>query len=107
MFPRKWNAEFIDAPPIGKRKQPASDCAGVTDIVFYALGQHRMLYALLAGCGPLRAGEALGLEIGRHISPDFRTFYIRQKAKRGVVQPDLKTKNGEREVDLCSPLATM
>jgi hypothetical protein len=107
MFPRKWNAEFIDAPPIGKRKQPASDCAGVTDIVFYALGQYRMLYALLAGCGPLRAGEALGLEIGRHISPDFRTFYIRQKAKRGVVQPDLKTKNGEREVDLCSPLATM
>lgn len=40
MFPRMWNAEFIDAPPIGKQNQPASDCAGVTDILFYALGQY-------------------------------------------------------------------
>jgi hypothetical protein len=29
-----------------------------------------------------------------------------QKAKRGVIQPYLKTKNGTREVDLCSALAT-
>jgi integrase len=107
MFPRKWNAEFIDAPPIGKQNQPASDCAGVTDIVFYALGQYRVLYALLAGCGPMRAGEALGLEVGKHISADFRTLYIRQKAKRGEIQPYLKTKNGERDVDLCTPLANM
>jgi hypothetical protein len=66
-----------------------------------------MLYALLAGCGPLRAGEALGLEVGKHISPDFGTLYIQQKAKRGVIQRHLKTKNGTREVDLCSTLAAM
>jgi hypothetical protein len=107
MFPRKWNAEFIDAPPIGKQNQPASDCAGITDIVFYAPGQFRVLYALLAGCGPMRAGEALGLEIGKHISSDFRTLHIVQKAKRGLIQPFLKTKNGERDVDLCTPLAEM
>ncbi len=66
-----------------------------------------MLYALLAGCGPLRAGEALGLEVGKHISPDCRTLYIQQKAKRGIIQRRLKTKNGNREVDLCSTLAVM
>jgi len=69
--------------------------------------QYQMLYALLAGCGPLRVGEALGLEIDKHISSDFRTLTINQKAKRGIIQPHLKTKNGERLVDLCTPLANM
>ena len=66
-----------------------------------------MLYALLAGCGPLRVGESLGLEIDKHISEDFRTLFICQKAKRGKIQQRLKTKNGTRQVDLCSGLATM
>lgn len=66
-----------------------------------------MLYALLAGCGPLRVGEALGLEVDKHISPDFRTLYIQQKAKRGEIQPYLKTKSGDREVDLCCSLSKM
>jgi ATP-dependent DNA helicase RecG len=66
-----------------------------------------MLYALLAGCGPMRVGEALGLEIDKHISSDFRTLYIRQKAKRGLIQPYLKTQNGERDIDLCDPIAQL
>jgi hypothetical protein len=37
---------------------------------------------------------------------DFRTLYIKQKANRGI-QPFLKTKSGEREVDLCCSLAKM
>lgn len=37
--------------------------------------------------------------------PDFRTLSIKQKAKRGVIQTSLKTKSGEREVDLCPRLA--
>jgi hypothetical protein len=49
----------------------------------------------------------LGLEIGKHISADFRTLYVMQKAKRGEIQPYLKTKNGAREVDLCLDLAAM
>ena len=71
----------------------------------FASGQYRVLYALLAGCGPLRVGEALGLEIGKHISQDFRTLSIVQKAKAGEIQPYLKTKNGERQVDLSRALA--
>jgi len=36
-----------------------------------------------------------------------RRLFIEQKAKRGEIQPYLKTKNGAREVDLCSPPAAM
>jgi integrase len=106
-FPRKWNEEYIDAPVVSNQRQPTSTCDGVTDIVLFATGQYRVLYALLAGCGPLRAGEALGLEIDKHMSSDSRTLRIVQKAKRGIIQPYLKTRNGTREVDLCTPLANM
>jgi hypothetical protein len=106
-FPRKWNEEFIDAPLVKHQRQPSTTCAGMSDILLFARGQYQMLYALLAGCGPLRAGEALGLEIDKQISEDFRTLHIVQKAKRGEIQPYLKTKNGTREVDLCRQLAVM
>lgn len=106
-FPRKWNAEYIDAPLVEKQRQPTTTCAGMTDILTFASGQFRVLYALLAGCGPLRVGEALGLEVDKHISSDFRTLLIVQKAKAGEIQPYLKTRNGERQVDLCSELAEM
>jgi hypothetical protein len=82
LFPRKWNDEYVDAPLVGEQNQPSTTSEGMTRILEKSHGQHLMLYALLAGCGPLRAGEALGLEIDRHISTDFRTLYIQQKAKR-------------------------
>jgi integrase len=107
LLPRKWNEEYIDAPLIDAQRQPSATSDGVNAIVAAAKGQYQMLYALLAGCGPLRAGEALGLEIDKHISSDFRTLTVAQKAKRGIIQPYLKTKNGIREVDLCPSLAAM
>jgi hypothetical protein len=105
LFPREWNDEFIDAPLVGEQNQPSTTAGGMTKILEQSTGQFQVLYALLAGCGPLRAGEALGLEINKHISSDFRTLTIAQKAKCGEIQPYLKTKSGEREVDLCSSLA--
>jgi hypothetical protein len=107
LFPRTWNEEFIDAPTVKHQRQPSTNKEGMESILREATGQYRALYALLAGCGPLRVGEALGLEIGKHISEDCRTFSIQQKAKRGKIQPYLKTENGEREVDLCTSLAAM
>src|SRR5215472_17274269 len=107
LFPRTWNEEFIDAPLVKQQKQPSTDKKGMESILKEATGRYRALYALLAGCGPLRAGEALGLEIAKHISEDCRTLYILQKAKRGEIQPYLKTQNGERDIDLCTFLATM
>ncbi|MGB9506520.1 MAG: site-specific integrase [Candidatus Acidiferrum sp.] len=105
-FPRTWNEQFIDAPIIEDQNQPTTTAEGMKAILTAANGQYRVLYALLAGCGPLRAGEALGLEV-KHISKDFRTLAIVQKAKRGVIQQHLKTENGERQVDLCTALADM
>jgi hypothetical protein len=102
LFARTWNDDFIDAPLIGAQNQPSTTSEGMTQILERTTGQYRVLFALLAGCGPLRVGEALGLDVAKQISPDFRTLYIRQKAKRGVIQPYLKTRSGEREVDLCS-----
>jgi hypothetical protein len=71
---------------------------------------YRTLYALLAGCGPMRAGEALGLDI-KSIHPDFRTLDILQKAKRGELQNYMKTKNADtkhgRVVDLPAKLAAV
>lgn len=81
LFPRKWNDKFIDAPLVGEQNQPSRTSEGLTKILSKSAGQYRALYALLAGCGPLRVGEALGLEIDKHISPDFRILYIQQKAK--------------------------
>jgi len=117
MFPRKWSEEFIDAPVVKHQRQPSTDREGMEAILKEANEQYCVLYALLAGCGPMRAGEALGLEIDKHISEDCRTLYIRQKAKRGILQPYTKTRSGTevnldgecigRDVDLCSPLATM
>jgi integrase len=106
-LPRKWNSDYLDLPSVKQQRQPSSTCAGISDTLLFACGQYRVLYALLAGCGPLRAGEALGLEIDKHISEDFRTLTIVQKAKRGEIQPYLKTKNGTRQVELCSQLAEL
>lgn len=104
VFPRTWNEEYIDAPLISSQRQPVVDAGSVGDIGLVAQGQYRMLYHLLAGCGPLRVGELLGLDISS-ISQDCRTFRICQKAKRGKLQPYLKTAAGEREVDLCASLS--
>ena len=107
IFPRKWNDEYIDAPMIDSQRQPSTTAESLTALLESTKGRYRMLFALLAGCGPLRVGEALGLEIGKHISSDFRTLHIIQKAKGGVIQPYLKTKNGKREIDLRVDLAAM
>ena len=69
-------------------------------------GYKQMFCALLAGTG-LRAGEAIGIEIDKHISEDFRTLYIRQKVRRTRLEPFLKTDAGRRDVGLCPKLATL
>lgn len=106
LFPRKWNEEYIDAPIVRDQHQPTTDAGGVESILAAAPSPFKILYGLLAGTGPLRAGEALGLDI-KDISSDFRTISVRQKAKRGLIQPFLKTQAGEREVDLCTELSVL
>jgi hypothetical protein len=66
IFPRKWNDQYIDAPLIDSPRQPSTAADSLTALLASVKGRYRMLYALLAGCGPLRAGKALGLEVGKH-----------------------------------------
>ena len=108
LYPRKWNHEFIDMPVVDKSKQNTPHFTGevITGILESSKGYKQMFCALLGGTG-LRAGEAMGLEIDKHISKDFRTLYIRQKVRRGKLEHFLKTDAGRRDVDLCPALTTM
>ena len=51
--------------------------------------RERMLF-ILCGTACLRIGEALGPEIDRHLSADFRTLTIAQKVRHCVVEDRLK-----------------
>jgi integrase len=63
-----------------------------------------MLYVLLGATG-MRIGEALGIEIDKHLSEGFSTLLIRQKVWNGCVQSFLKNENGIRDIDLRSSVA--
>jgi integrase len=108
LFPRKWNHEFMDMPVVEKSKQntPHFTSEVIAGILVSSKGYKQMFCALLGATG-LRAGEASGIEIDKHISEDFRTLYIRQKVRRGNLEHFLKTDAGRRDVDLCPALAAM
>ena len=110
LFPRVWDDDFLDAPEIDEQKQPTVDKEEMEAILRESQEPYLTLYSLLASCGPMRAGEAIGLDF-RSIHEDFRTLEIVQKAKRGELQDHMKTKNADsrhgRVVDLSEALAAM
>jgi integrase len=108
LYPRKWNHEFCDMPVVDKRKQKTPCPTGevMTGIIATTKGYKQVCLAFIGG-GGFRAGEALGIEIDKHISADFRTIKVRQKVRRGKVEHFLKTDAGRRDVDLCSSQAEM
>ena len=106
-YPRKWNHGFIDLPEIKHQKTPTFTSETITSLLASTKKRrYRVLFALLGGTG-LRVGEVLGIEIGKHISQDCKTLFVRQKVWKGRVQNFLKTGNGVREVDLDPSLAAM
>jgi integrase len=104
---RNWNLHHIGLPIVNEKKQnkPAFMVREVEQIVSRARGRYRVLFALLAGSG-LRIGEALGLKVSEHVSPDCKTLYVRRSVWNGKEQ-DPKTENAVRDVDICSDLAVM
>jgi integrase len=108
LHPIKWNAEFIDAPVVDKRKQNAPSVRSeiMTGLAAWKKKRERTVF-ILCGAAGLRIGEALGVEIDKHISSDFQTITIKQKVRSGVVEGWLKTANGEREVDLHPSVAAL
>jgi integrase len=106
IYPRTWNHEFIDLPEVKNQRQPTHTSEAMTAIAVGSKGREQMLYVLLGATG-MRIGEALGIEIDKHITDDFSTVQIRQKAWNGCIQPFLKSNNGLREIDLHSFISAM
>ena len=101
IYPRKWNHEFIDLPVVEKDKQntPSFSSEVMTSLAQWKNTRERMIF-ILCGAGGFRVGEALGIEIDKHLSSDFLTVFINQKVHQGRVEQRLKTTNGRRQVDL-------
>jgi integrase len=108
IYPRKWNNEFIDMPIVEEEKQntPTFSSEVMTGLASWKKNRERMIF-ILCGAAGLRIGEALGIEIGKHVSQDFLTISIKQKVRHGRVEQRLKTANGGRQVDLHPTIAAL
>jgi integrase len=108
IYPRKWNNEFIDMPIVEEEKQntPTFSTEVMTGLALWKKKRERMIF-ILCGAAGLRIGEALGIEIDKHISPDFLTIFVKQKVHHGRVEQRLKTSNGFRQVDLHPAIAVL
>jgi hypothetical protein len=101
IYPRKWNHAFIDIPVVDKTKQntPSFSKEIMTGLAAWKYRRERMLF-VLGGAAGLRIGEALGLEIDKHFSPDFSTLCIVQKVRNCKVEDWVKTASSTRIIDL-------
>lgn len=106
LHPVKWNPTFIDAPKVDPNTQntPISTQEGLSEAISRTNGEVKALVAILGGTG-LRIGEALALStldngIDNLYDPEVGTLLIRATMVNGKVQPDPKTRAGNRMVDL-------
>ena len=108
IYPRKWNHEFMDMPMVVKAKQntPCFSPEIMSGLATWKKERERMVF-ILCGAAGLRIGEALGLEIDKHITPDFLTISIEQKVRHCKVEGRLKTMSALRKVDLHPEVAAM
>jgi hypothetical protein len=82
IYPRRWNNEFIDLPVLEKDKQntPSFSADVMTGLARWKKPRERMIFVLCGSAG-LRIGEVLGIEIDKHIAPDFLTLVARQNPR--------------------------
>jgi integrase len=108
LYPRKWNHEFIDMPivEVSEQNRPSFSSEIMTGLAEYRKAREQMVF-ILAGAGGLRIGEALGIEIDKHLSPDCSTLTLRQKARRGRLETRLKTPSASRQVDIHPEVAKL
>ena len=81
------------------KNTPCFSAEVMTGLARWKKPREQMIF-ILCGAAGLRIGETLGIEIDKHISPDFLTLYVKQKVHHGKVEERLKTANGSRQVDL-------
>jgi hypothetical protein len=108
IFPRKWNHEFIDMLVVEKYKQNTPCFSGdvMTGLADWKKPRERTLF-ILCGAAGLRIGEALGIEIDKHIASDFSLLKIRQKARHCKIEERLKTQSALLDVDLHPAIANL
>jgi integrase len=70
---------------VKNQRQPTFTSAVMEAIAGGSKGREQMLFVLLGATG-MRIGEALGLELEKHISSDYSTLHIRQKVWRVQIQ---------------------
>jgi len=101
IYPRKWNHDFMDLPCVVDRE---TNTPSITPEIMSGLARWRNKRArtlfILCGASGLRVGEALGLDLAKHFSEDFRTLRIDQKAVSCRIEKRLKTESSYREIDL-------
>jgi len=105
-FPRRWNVEFLDAPPARQSTfAPSATREAVEQAV--QIPKYGVLFALLGATG-LRIGEALALRIGDDgqsscWDQENSWINVRQSVWRGHLQ-EPKTASALRCVDLCQEM---
>jgi integrase len=77
----------------------------MTGLAAWKHKRERFLFILCAATG-LRIGEALGLEIDKHISSDLLTLTVEQKVRHCKVEERLKTASALRKIDIHPEIAT-
>jgi integrase len=113
-YPRTWNLDFVDAPPVRKQSQPTVTKEFLQAILRdkRAKVRNRVLLALLASTG-MRIGELLALQIDPDPSDqnsrwdsDARMIRVRKSVWRGKLQ-DPKTAAAVRDIELSVPTNKM
>jgi len=108
LYPRTWKADIIDLPFLDPDEQNTPEFSReiLTGLAAYREPRLRMLFTLDGAMGA-RIGELVGLEIDKHISPDFRTITISQQGKGRKIEKRVKTRASRREVDLHPDIAAV
>ena len=113
VYPRTWNQEFVDAPPIAGQHQPVCTKEMIKEAMRVRgtrTDKHRVIVALLLSSG-IRVGELVALRVGddgKHSGWDEAnsSLAIRTSLWRGVEQKP-KTLASIRFVDLSTPVNDM
>lgn len=108
LYPRTWKANLIDMPIVDPDEQntPEFSKDTLTGLAAHRNPRMRMLF-ILAGATGARIAELLGLEIDKHISPDFRSITICQQGVDGKIVQRVKKRASRREVDLHPDIAAV
>jgi integrase len=104
LYPRTWNADFLDMPTIENQKQPTVTAAEIERVIADAPETDAILYLLLAASG-LRIGEALSLRVQPSENSSFfadGAITVRKSVWCRTEQSP-KTASAKRTVEIAAP----